>query len=254
MTSQLQSKSSILVETEEMYYKLIPDIPSNVLGHTKTLDLKIFVLQMNTSKWIPADFLNWVCRTFASPVTFPNSCMYQEGFTATQMDWMQLGWVATWACCHQDTDYHKWKFLGLPENCRKDTFVCKLITQGTCTCIAVCGLLSSVRFCVCNCHVISSWCSISSLGTVHMMKKLSEILLWKILSTPLKMYWEKNKNVNCGVPLLSCVTHITLNHNITQGTRPAVEFDMSLGWWFNQTESLQTTELQDHRVIFLNLG
>ena len=51
--------------------------------------------------------LDQVCAINGSPVIYPDSCMYQEGFTATQMDWMQLGWVATWAYCKRDTDYHK---------------------------------------------------------------------------------------------------------------------------------------------------
>ena len=79
--------------------------------------------------------LDRVCCVTASPAIYHGSCMYRTGFTACQMDWMQLGWLAAWAYCRQDTDYHTRTFVKLPEDCRSDTFLWKLITQGICTCM-----------------------------------------------------------------------------------------------------------------------
>ena len=58
--------------------------------------------------------LDRVCRVTGG-VTEYDTCMYKAGLSPSQIDWIQLGWLAAWAYCSPDRNdnYHQRRFADL---------------------------------------------------------------------------------------------------------------------------------------------
>ena len=61
-----------------------------------------------------------------------NSCMYNKKLGPQEHDWLQLGWLAHWACSdgEYNNNYHEREFDDLDQKYKDDSFLANLIKTG----------------------------------------------------------------------------------------------------------------------------
>ena len=82
------------------------------------------------------------CKRVEGGVLLMNSCRYKKKLGPQEHDWLQLGWLAHWACSDGEykNNYHEREFDDLDQKYKDDSFLANLIETGE-----LVGLPSSIH-------------------------------------------------------------------------------------------------------------